>query len=180
MKANALFNACLFSSLIGPAVGQDLTETQMQAMPLADLTRMRVQIDDELRRRGVMRSGNQLTGELAEYLFSQAFGWSLAGNSQKSHDAMHEGVRYQIKARRDYGQGGARQLSAIRDPEGFDFLAVIIFDRFYRVERAAILPVSVIAERASYVAYTNSYRFRCTNEVMGLPGVVDVTDALKR
>lgn len=152
----------------------------LQDRPLAELLELRTRLDDELYRRGVMRSANQLTGELAEYLFAEAFGWSLARNSQKSYDALYNGIRYQIKARRDYGQSGARQLSAIRNPDGFDYLAVVVFDRYYRVEVAALVPAAFVTEEASYVAYTNSYRFVFRDDVLARPGVVDVTERLRR
>ncbi len=179
MKRFGFFLACLVACL-GPVAAEDSDpEEQLRILALAELIELRVRIDDELHRRGVMRSANQLTGELAEFLYSQAFGWDLSRNSQKSHDALHDGVRYQIKARRDYGQNGARQLSAIRNPEGFDFLAVVIFDRFYRIRIAAIVPAALIVSRAHYVGYTNSYRFHFTDEMLRLPGVVDVTASLR-
>jgi len=146
--------------------------------PLSLLLEQRTRIDDELRRRGVMRTGNQLAGELAESLFARTFGWQLAPNSQRGHDAVHRGVRYQIKARRDSGQGGARQLSAIRNPEGFDFLAVIVFDRYFDIVTAAIIPARLVAQAARFDEYTNSYRFHFGDNVLALPGVIDVTDQL--
>ena len=40
-----------------------------------------------------------------------------------------------------------RQLSAIRDVEGFDALAAVLFDHQYRVFRAALIPGVVVRER---------------------------------
>lgn len=177
LRAFLIFLAVGFGLLAGSAArGQ----TDLRQQPLADLLALRTRIDDELGRRGVMRSANQLTGELAEYLFAKAFGWTLARNSQKSYDAVHDGLRYQIKARRDFGQSGARQLSAIRNPDGFDYLAVVIFDRYYRVEVAALIPAVFVVEEASYVAYTNSYRFVFRDDLLVQPTVVDVTERLRR
>lgn len=43
---------------------------------------------EELRSRGVLRTANNPTGDLAEYLFCKAFGWTQAANSEKSYDAL--------------------------------------------------------------------------------------------
>lgn len=42
---------------------------------------------EELRARGVLRSANNPTGDLAEYLFCAAFGWAQEDNSAKAFDA---------------------------------------------------------------------------------------------
>lgn len=155
-------------------------DVHLQKMTISQLLRHHVEIADELQRREVVRSGNAPTGDLAEYLFVTAFGWQIAGPSQKGFDATDGSRRYQIKARRDYGQSGARQLSSIRNLDGFDYLAVLIFDRWYRVSVAAILPVSIVADQASYVDYTASYRFYFKDELLKLPGVIDVTEQIVR
>jgi len=41
-----------------------------------------VAIADELRRRGITRSHNSPTGDLAEYLFCRAYDWQQAPNSE--------------------------------------------------------------------------------------------------
>jgi hypothetical protein len=43
---------------------------------------------DELRSRGITRTANT-TGDYAEYLFSQAYGWTLENNSKAGFDAHH-------------------------------------------------------------------------------------------
>src|SRR5271156_1368529 len=86
-------------------------------------------VADELRERGITRSANNPTGDLAEYLFCEAFAWKQAGNSQANVDAIgRDGLRYQIKGRRMTRFNNSRQLSAIRDMAGshFDFLAGVL------------------------------------------------------
>ena len=102
---------------------------------------------DELRTRDVLRSENNPTGDLAEFLFCKAYGWTQASNSEKGFDATDgAGTRYQIKGRRlnRHRRDKSRQLSAIRDFKGFDFLAAVLFDHDYRVERAALIPRAVV------------------------------------
>jgi hypothetical protein len=69
----------------------------------------------ELRRRNVVRSSNNPTGDYGELLFSRALGWTLNGNSSADADAIDaEGIRYQIKCRRLESPAGSRQLGFIR------------------------------------------------------------------
>ncbi len=50
------------------------------------------------------------------------------------------GMRFQIKGRRLHPSNTSRQLSAIRDLDGFDTLAGVLSDKHYRVARAALIP----------------------------------------
>ena len=98
---------------------------EMKDLSLQDLLGLHAGIMDELRRRGVARTANNPTGSLAEFLFCRAFSWQQAPNSEKGFDARDgNGKRYQIKGRRLHPQNKSRQLSAIRDVEGFDVSGV--------------------------------------------------------
>jgi hypothetical protein len=155
-------------------------------MDLASLTPLQLlalhaKVADELRARGVTRSSNNPTGDLAEYLFCKAFGWTQAGKSHANIDAIgRDGTRYQIKGRRVTRFNKSRQLSALRDLGGshFDFLAGVLFNEDYSVMRAALIPHAVTMERASFVKRTNSHRFLLRDEVWDARGVKDVTAKL--
>src|SRR6185369_16922352 len=107
--------------------------TQVPALailPPSQLLALHSRVMNELKARGLVRTANNPTGDLAEYLFCKAFGWNRAGNSNANLDAIdHDGIRYQIKARRLTTANGSRQLSAIRDLKNghFDFLAAALF-----------------------------------------------------
>jgi predicted RNase H-like HicB family nuclease len=147
---------------------------------VSDLLSLHVSILEELRGRGVTRSANNVTGELAEYLFCRAFGWDPAHKSHKGFDARdRDGRRYEIKGRRLDGRNQSRQLSAIRSLDRFDFLASALFDDRYRVVRAALIPSAVVADRSTYVEHTNSYKFMLQDNVWNAPDVRDVTTDLK-
>ncbi|WP_189495797.1 hypothetical protein [Algimonas arctica] len=138
---------------------------------------------EELRERAVIRSANNPTGDLAEFLFCKAFNWVQAPNSMKSYDATDtKGYRYQIKGRRVHRRNASRQLSAIRDfdGEGFDWLTVVLFDDDYNILRAALVPRNVVAVRGVHVKHTNSLKFMMTDSVWANPGVQDVTINLKK
>ncbi len=135
---------------------------------------------EELRARGVLRSANNPTGDLAEYLFCAAFGWAQEGNSAKAFDAIgDDGTKYQIKGRRIHRRNKSRQLSAIRDLDGSDILAAVLFDDNYCVMRAALIPASFIRGGSSYIEHTNSHKFLLRDAVWGAPKVIDVTDRLR-
>ncbi len=144
----------------------------------AELLRLHAQIGEELRTRGVVRSANNPTGDLAEHLFCAAFGWAQAPNSERGYDATGpDGTRFQIKGRRVHRRNPSRQLSAIRDLAGghFDVLAGVIFDDDFCVVRAALIPRGVVEARSTYVAHTNSHKFILREDVWSAAGVRDVT-----
>ncbi|MAU09074.1 MAG: hypothetical protein CL607_04575 [Anaerolineaceae bacterium] len=146
------------------------------------LLRMHGALLSELRSRGVLRSENNPTGDYAEYLFSRAFGWTLETNSRSGYDAIDsDGIRYQIKGRR-LAQRRSRQLSFIRnlDLKPFDFLAGVIFDADFSVIRAALVPVDVVKEQSRFVEHVRGWQLFLKDSIWDVPGVIDVTDDLKR
>lgn len=155
----------------------------LQTLSSAELLELHARLGDELRTRGVVRTGNNPVGDLAEGLFCKAFGWQQAGNSNRSIDAIGDnGIRVQIKGRRITRHNASRQLSAIRDLEGahFDLLAAVLFAEDYQIHRAALIPRETVALRAKYVTHTNSYKFILHDDVWDLTGVQDVTNRLRQ
>ena len=123
--------------------------------------------------------------DYAELLFCKAFGWKREENAANGYDAIDEqGTRFLIKARRitrTGPSGQSRQLSAIRNLDNlpFDFLAGLLVDENFQVVRAVLVPVAVVWQLATYVAYTNSWRFLLRDSVWTLPGVRDVTSEVR-
>jgi hypothetical protein len=147
-----------------------------------ELLALHATVAEELRTRGITRSSNNPTGDLAEYLFCKVFSWVQAGNSNRSIDATAaDGTRYQIKGRRMTRYSKSRQLSGIRDFQGrhFDFLAGVVFTETYEVLRAAIIPYVVVETRATFVAHTNSHKFILHDDVWTADDVRDVTAELR-
>lgn len=154
----------------------------LDAMSPPELLRLHAAISEELRQRGVVRSANNPVGDLAEYLFCRAFGWTQANNSARSADATcADGQLYQIKARRSTSHNGSRQLGALRGlPDGgFDYLAGVIFADDYTVMRAAIIPHATVLANATYHEWTKSWRFMLRDTVWEWPDVQDVTAELR-
>jgi hypothetical protein len=48
----------------------------LRAKSIAELLALHAAVSEELRERNVLRSANNPTGDLAEYLFCKAFGWA--------------------------------------------------------------------------------------------------------
>ena len=98
------------------------------------LLALHAQIADQLRARGITRSSNNPTGDLAEFLFCKAFGWKQTDKSYAHIDAIGtDGLRYQIKGRKITRHNASRQLGALREPGGahFDFLAGVLFAKVF-------------------------------------------------
>lgn len=76
-----------------------------------ELLALHAQIADELVARGITRSYNNPTGDLAELFFCKAFGWTRTDKSIAHIDAIGEGIRYQIKGRRITRVNKSRQLA---------------------------------------------------------------------
>lgn len=149
-----------------------------KSLSVTQLLGLHAEISEELRERGVVRSANNPTGDLAEYLFCSAFGWQIAPNSARGYDATGpDGIRYQIKGRRIHRRNQSRQLSAIRDIKGghFGVLAGVLFDDNFTVVKAALIPITIVIERSTYVPHTNSNKFMLRDDVWEAPGVRDVT-----
>lgn len=160
--------------------GHDGNVRSLQNMSVAELLSLHASTMEELRTRGVLRSANNPTGDLAEYLFCAAFRWRQENNSAKAFDATgDDGSRYQIKGRRIHRRNPSRQLSAIRDLDGFDILAAVLFNDDYRIMRAALIPAGVVRENSTHIAHTNSHRFLLRDAIWDAHGVIDVTGQLR-
>lgn len=148
---------------------------------VAELLELYGDVMSELRRRGVVRTGNSPVGDYAELLFAKAFGWSLEQNSASGHDATDtRGQRYQIKGRRIPNLAASRQLSAIRriNEHTFDFLAAVLFDARFKVFRAILVPHTLVQARARRSEHTNSWIFFLDDKLWRESGIRDVTAEL--
>ena len=154
--------------------------TDLSKMTLQQLLGLHSGIMEELRRRGGARNENNPTANLSEFLFCRAYDWQTAPNSEKGYSPSdRDGERYQIKGRRLHRRNESRQLSAIRDLDGFDTLAAVLLNTEYRVLRAALIPCAVVRERCKFVRHTNSYKFMLTDDIWDDGRVTDATKKLR-
>ena len=117
----------------------------------------------ELNNRKVVRTYNSPVGDYAEWLVAEKLGFMLERNAQKGYDAYDPktGFRYQIKSRWERGMASvqSRELNVIRnfDDKQFDYLIIVIFDAYFEVKEAYMLPHDVIKPYARYSKHQNGY-----------------------
>lgn len=96
-------------------------------MPLAHLLALRGQIDVELRRRGVIRTGSSVAGELLERMVAEAHGGRLSVAGTRSVDVvLPDGRTVQTKAR--WLEPGETRRFEFGDLD-FDVAVVALMDR---------------------------------------------------
>ena len=145
-----------------------------------ELLNKHVQILKELQRRNVIRSNNNIVGDYAEWLVCDVMCLEMATGSQKGFDAVDpkSGHRIQVKGRRITPTSPSLQLSIIREYEKnhFDYLIAVIFNEWFIVQTALLIPHSVIAKYATLNKYQNGYTLFADDRVGRDPEVLDITD----
>lgn len=146
------------------------------------LLKLYSEILTELNSRGVLRTGNNPAGDLAEHLFCKAFGWKIASNSKAGFDAINSNsAKIQIKSRKLKNDvPGERLLSDFRDLKSkkFDYLAGIIFNTDFSIYKAAIMPHKIVINFSSYSKHTNAHKFYLRDNLWDLEDTKDVTQEL--
>lgn len=151
-------------------------------LSVRDLLNTHSAVLDELRRRGIVRSTNNPTGDYAEWLVSSKLGLTLTGPSAKGFDATDAGnARYQIKARHVHARNVSTQLSPIRNLAGndFDFLVAVVFDSAWNVSLAARFTHSAVLRLANYRKHVNGHVMHVHRSMLAVSGVEDITDVLR-
>jgi hypothetical protein len=151
-------------------------------LSIADLLATHCFVIGELQRRGVLRSGNNPTGDYAEWLVSSKLGLKLAGKSCKGYDATDaQNVRYEIKGRRVTPANPSTQMSPVRNLAGahFDFLIAVVFDSDWNVSAAAKIPHRVVPAVASFKQHVNGHVMHLGPAVFSAAGVEDITAVLR-
>lgn len=140
----------------------------LEALKLSELLGLYGGILADLKRREITRTGDAPTGGYAEWLTWRAFGGELQPNSNKSTDLLTpRGMKIQVKSRvvGDTPKRSERQLSPFRSWE-FDYAVVVLFDRVYRVRRAAQLKVAEIKSASKQDGYVNAERVFATDDLL--------------
>ena len=150
----------------------------IESLSALQLLQLNAKIIARLKIIGATRTSNA-TGDYAEHLCAKAFGWTLENNSNAGFDAVHDGVRVQIKCRRPTISNPSRQLGEFSkfETKKFDLLAAVLFAEDFTVLRAAIIPWDVI-DRLAYDVQGRR-RFYLRDAVWHEPDVEDVTSALR-
>jgi hypothetical protein len=135
----------------------------------------------ELRRRGIVRTANNPVADLGERLFCDAMGWEREGHQSTNYDAMTaDGARVQIKARRLTRERPAMRSGTIYDKDGFDLLAIVMFDPEFRVDRAVIVPREIALRHLRWSARQKGWFIGLSRSFWNEQALMDVTDRLIR
>ncbi len=154
----------------------------LEDLSVAELLSTHGAVLEELRKRGILRSTNNPTGDYAEWLVSERLGLTLENNSARGFDATDShGSRYQIKGRRVTPENPSAQLGVIRSLERreFDFLVAVVFDADWHVIRAAKIPHDIVGQLAKFRSHTNGHVIHLRPTMLVEHGVEDITSILK-
>lgn len=150
-----------------------------------ELMNMYAEILAELNSRNVVRTYNSPVGDYAEWLVAEKLGFVLEHNSQKGYDAYDPktGLLYQIKSRWERGAISvqSRELNVIRnyDYKQFDYLIVVIFDKYFGVKEAYMMPHDTIKPYARYNKHQNGYILIAKGAVLADKNTENITIKLQ-
>jgi hypothetical protein len=135
----------------------------------------------ELNSRGVVRSRNPPTGDLAEYLVAKAYSGALAAPSVKSWDVSAEDRKLQVKCRLvDQDDRRSQSFSPFRSWD-FDARVFIVLDYYtYDVIRAVEIPVATVQALARETSWLKGHRPSVGQIVRPVEGSRDVTDLIRQ
>lgn len=151
---------------------------QLKELSVLEILQLHATLLDELASRGVVRSKNNPVADYAEHLVCKALSLQLAGKSNKGFDAVDsDGVRYEIKARRESKDRKTTLTSPIRDLEGenFDHLIIVLFGEDYTVKQAASFPREHVREIGRFRKHVNGWVIPIRASLWDDPECLDIT-----
>lgn len=146
-----------------------------------EVLRLHSRVSDELRRRGLTRTANNPVADLAEWVVARALNLTLAEKSTAGFDARDsDGLRYEIKARRQTPTSKPTHFSAIRGIESqhFDRLVVLLFGEDYSVVRASLLLFQAVKRLARFRPHVNG-SLLYLRDVWAASDAKDITEACR-
>ena len=133
----------------------------------------------QLRDRGIIRTNNNPIGDIAEAIVAEHYGGERGSFSQAGWDVLlPSGERLQVKALRQTGARGRRNLSPIRDVD-YDAVIVVIFDEDFRVNEGLRIERATVEELFPHRAHVNGRIITITKKLRGHPdvAVIELSDA---
>jgi len=153
--------------------------TNVATLSSGELLSLFAGILGELRRRGIVRTANNPVADLGEQLFCEALGWVRAHHQGKNYDATTiDGARVQIKARRLTREKAAGRSGTIYDKDGFDLIAIVMFDAEFRVERAVVVPRDTALRHLRWSERQKGWFISMTSRFWSETTLIDVTQKL--
>jgi hypothetical protein len=157
--------------------GDDTQGRDLGVLSVEELLRLSREAVGELRKRGVVRTGNAPVGDYAEWLVRQITGGELAANSTKSHDVVKPGgERLQVKCRvvTDPAKRSERQLSPFRSWD-CEAVVIVLFDERFGVRRITRLPTEVVTAAARWQEHVRGWIVFATDELLATDAAIEMT-----
>ena len=133
----------------------------------------------QLHARDIIRTNNNPIGDIAEAIVAEHYGGTRGSFSQAGWDVLlPSGERLQVKALRQAGARGRRNLSPIRDAD-YDAVIVVIFDEDFRVTEGLRLERAAVEDLFAHRPHVNGRIITLTQKLRAHPGVsiVALSDA---
>ena len=133
----------------------------------------------QLRARDIIRTNNTPIGDIAEAVVALHYGGKRGSFSQAGWDVLlPSGERLQVKALRQAGAQGRRNLSPIRDAD-YDAVIVVIFDEDFRVTEGLRIERATVEQLFPHRAHVNGRIITITKKLREDPdvAVVELSDA---
>ena len=124
---------------------------------------------EELRTRNIVRSSNNPIADYAEKVAVEELGLIRAGKEERGYDAIdNQGIKYQIKGRRNTKHNGSRQLGVIRniDERLFDYLIAVIFNEDFDIKEIWKIPYQFVKENSKHSEHQNGHIFKADFELL--------------
>jgi hypothetical protein len=146
-----------------------------------DLFALLASVMRELRDRKLIRTANNPVADLGELLFCGAMHWKRGDNQGKDIDATTQAKeKVQIKARRMTRDKDSDRSGTIYDKDGFDLVALAMFDPDFRIKRAIIIPRHIALIYLRWSNRQKGWYVSLTKAFWKEPELIDVTDRLAR
>jgi hypothetical protein len=148
-----------------------VNKSDLKSMGELALLKSYAELMEELRDRGIIRSGNNPVADYAEKVAVERLRLKRVGKEEKGFDALDvQGYRYQIKGRRITKHNSSRQLSVIRNlgDRLFDYLVAVIFDESFKVKEIWEIPCGFVREHSRFSEHQNGHIFYAKPEILTL------------
>lgn len=134
----------------------------------------------ELRRRNLVRSAFNPVADYGEQLFCAAMGWQREHHQGQDYDATtREGARVKIKARRLNRASPPIRSGSIHDKDGFDLIALALFDSEFRVEEAVVIPREIALRHLRWSQRQKAWYVSLSKAFWAEPDLDNVTAQLE-
>lgn len=159
-----------------------MNKNELSSYSVSGLLEQYAKIMKELKDRGAVRTKNNPCADYAEWIVSTRMKMELAPNSKAGYDAKdNKGVKYQIKSRRMTPDNHSRQMGVIRnlDKKKFDSFIGVLFDEYFNVQEAYMVPHEVIGKYSRFSEHQNGHIFHLRGAVLSDSKIKDLTNLLQ-